>query len=85
MFRLKRKHKDPHAYPYLSFGLVTDHYGWSYEKLNGKWRYLIWRSVDGLENKHDDYPVSSRKTRAGAIEECHYLELINYILRKEEK
>lgn len=54
---------------------VTDRYGYTYEKYNDNWLYLVYRHTDG---KRDAYPITSRGTRTDAVYQCRYLEALNY-------
>lgn len=70
--RKKEKQKREKEYPYLPFGEVTPHYGWSYELVHGKWAYIIWYHEDG--KPIHSVMISLKNSRANIISMCKAIE-----------
>ena len=70
--RKKEKQNREKEYPYLPFGEVTPHYGWSYELVHGKWSYIIWYHEDG--KPIHSVMISSKNSRTNIISMCKAIE-----------
>lgn len=70
--RKKEKKKKEKDYPYLPFGAVTEHYGWSYELVHGRWVYIIWYHEDG--KPIHSVMISFKNSRTNIISMCKAIE-----------
>ena len=67
-----------HEYPYIGLIPITDHFGFTYEKHDGKWTHIVWLIL----NNKQTYMMALREKRSDAIERCKHYEYIFY--QKEE-
>lgn len=92
---IKKKPKNKTDYPYLPFGLVTKHFGWSYEydEKRHRWGYVIWYVSDYPGNIDCGKPCVidrlKRASRSEADEICKKLEntyfgVENYTIYRKE-
>lgn len=78
--RNMKKPKNKTDYPYLPLGMVTEHFGWSYEYVDKEgWRYIIWYkssfcSVTGGPSVPVKYENLKPKSRVEADSMCRRLE-----------
>lgn len=77
----KDKEKNKH-YPYLPFDPVTEHYGWSYESVYGKFKYIIWYHENGKQIH--SVLFSDKKSRTAVEELCRGCEMMCRFPKKED-